>query len=117
MTDSLAERLRAHKNAIIDLAKERKVADAVLPVIEAISERLQDVNALGNAGSNHGTYRANIDNFSIGQLLDEYRTLTDLLLDVLGSNEPLSSVERDLIWKSIGVAMEKAATAYVGSKQ
>jgi signal transduction histidine kinase len=81
---------------------------------EALTPKHPRASAVeGNlAPEEHGSERARITRFGPEDLMREYQILRDVVLDVLGRDEPLTAQERGTIVRSIDAAMLEAANAY-----
>ena len=61
----------------------------------------------------HGGERARLTSFRLDDLLAEYRTLRDVLLEVLEEDGPLTRGERTILFASMDATMQEASTSYV----
>lgn len=89
------------------------LVDALSLTIDRTEIRKQEDKHLSTLlGKEHGRARAISYNYSIDQVIFEYHILRQVIFDYMEEEEPLSSVEREVILCSIEQAVNDAATEY-----
>ena len=66
-----------------------------------------------NLAMQHGNERAKLTGYSLGEVIREYQILRELLVETLRAEEHLSTLEWDIVHRSIDEAMAQAASAFV----
>lgn len=90
-----------------------QLVDALSNTIDRTTARKKsDKKDSTRIGKKHGEDRAGSRNYTIDQLIMEYHILRQVLVDVLEEEEPLISLEREVIVCSIEQAVNDAATEY-----
>lgn len=128
-----SDRIRAHRDQIIQLWHERvllaipaakehnyaqlrnslpefldRLADSLSP------DRLQPTSApTAHVSRKHAGQRASLKDYTLDQVLREYRILRETVLSVVEREGPISTLERDIILSMIEQSMTESAVRFI----
>ncbi len=131
-----AERLSACKPRVLETWEKKVRADvgeanfhtrkalfdSFPAFIDGIVERLKAPNVgfkpwkETKTAIDHGDQRANLEGYSLDEVIYEYNILRKVMLEILEEKEPLTFRDRDEILNSIFFALEKAACEFMRNK-
>jgi signal transduction histidine kinase len=90
-----------------------QVADALSTVIQRTDARVKwDLAESERVGKKHGRDRAGSSNYTMDQMILEYHILRQVICDVLEEDDPLSSIEMEIITSAVEQAVNDAATEF-----
>jgi PAS domain S-box-containing protein len=131
---SASARLKAQRERILELWMER--VRQVIPAVKAWNEprlrdslpkfldrlalalspeRLQPISYddVNDVSQDHGRQRARLEEYSLQQMLWEYRLLREVIFQVLDQEAPLPPTERDIILSAIEQGMTEAGARFM----
>ncbi len=83
--------------------------DELIASLNTSSPRMQEAK---EQASEHAEQRADLETFSLAQLLKEYKILRQVIFDVIEAEEPIPTRERNLILDFIQTGMIEAAAQF-----
>lgn len=132
-SDAVGNRLRREQQRILELWQRRvrselpaarsqselALTDSLPCFLAKLSAALSDdklrkktEQTLEATAEEHGQSRAALSDYSLQQVLLEFRILRDVIFAVLESEEPLSLTKRDIIFNAFEVAMSATAAEF-----
>ena len=90
-----------------------KFLDCLVAALAAEPLRPVSLEALNEVSQEHGKQRSSLEEYSLHQMLQEYRLLREVIFQVLEHNAPLTTAERDLILCAIEQGMAEAGACFV----
>lgn len=87
--------------------------DRLIHALASDNPRAVELEEINDVSAHHGVQRSTLEEYSLHEMLSEYRLLREAIFEVLEVNEPLDNRARNLILESIEQGMVEAANVFV----
>jgi PAS domain S-box-containing protein len=90
-----------------------KFLDRLIQSLSPKYMRLISIEELNDISQDHGEQRSMLEEYSLYEVLSEYRILREVIVSTLEEDGPISSIERDIILSAIEQGMAEAGAHFM----